>query len=262
MMNLGISDKKAIVCAASRGLGRGIAFALAREGVDLVINARDEPALQATAEQIRSETGASVVAVAGDIAEKSAQDSVLIACPQPDILVNNAGGPPPGDFRHVTREDWIRALDANMLTPITLIGRVIDGMVGRGFGRILNITTSGVKSPGTYPHLGVSIAVRSGLTGFVGVLSRQVAKYNVTINGLLPGRFETDRLRQNLEFAASGSDHSIEDETARVLSGIPARRFGTPEEFGAFAAFLCSQYAGYFTGQNIVIDGGAFSGLV
>lgn len=261
-MNLGLSNKKGIVCAASKGLGRAVAFALAREGVHLVINARDESALQATAEQIRFDTGVNVIPVPGDITTEYGQDSVLAACPDPDILINNAGGPPPGDFRNVTREDWIRALDANMLTPITLIRRVIDGMVARSFGRIVNITTSGVKSPGTYPQLGVSIGVRSGLTGFVGVLSRQVAKYNVTINGLLPGRFETDRLRENLEFVAASAGRSIDDETALALLGIPAGRFGTPEEFGAFAAFLCSQDAGYLTGQNIVVDGGAFTGLI
>jgi len=261
-MNLGLSGKKGIVCAASKGLGRAVALALAREGVDLVINARDPDVLEAAAEQVRSETAVSVVPIAGDIATQKTQDSVLYACSSPDILINNAGGPSPGDLRDAKREDWIRALDANMLTPIALIRRVIDGMVARGFGRILNITTSGVKSPGAYPQLGVSIAVRSGLTGFVGVLSRQVAKYNVTINGLLPGRFETDGMRQSFEFAATAAGHSAADETIRALGGIPAGRFGTPEEFGAFAAFLCSHYAGYLTGQNVVLDGGAFPGAM
>jgi 3-oxoacyl-[acyl-carrier protein] reductase len=261
-MDLGLSGRKAIVCAASKGLGRAIAFALAREGVNLVINARDERTLRDTGDQIHSETGVSVLCVSGDITTTSVQNDVLAACADPDILINNAGGPPPGDFRAVMREDWIRAIDANMLTPIELIRRVIDGMVARGFGRILNITTSGVKSPGTYPQLGVSIGVRSGLTGFIGVLSRQVARHNVTINDLLPGRFATDRLRQTLEFAAASGGHSAEEETARALATIPAGRFGTPHEFGAIAAFLCSQHAGFITGQNIVIDGGAFSGLL
>ena len=161
----------------------------------------------------------------------------------------------------MTREDWIRAIDGNMLKPIFLIRAVVDGMIARGFGRIINITTMGVKSPGTYPQLGVSIGVRSGLTGFIGVLSRQAAHHNVTISGLLPGRFETDRLSENLEFAARAAGHSTEDEAERVRATIPARRFGQVEEFGAFAAFLCSTHAGYLTGQNIVLDGGGLPGV-
>jgi 3-oxoacyl-[acyl-carrier protein] reductase len=261
-MDLGITGKKAIVCAASKGLGRAVALALAREGVDLVINARSQDALKAAAEQIRGETGVDVIPIASDITTEEGREVVLAACPNPDILINNAGGPPPGDFRHVTRQDWIRAADANMLTPIFLIRAVVDGMVVRGFGRIINITTSGVKSPGIYPQLGISIGVRSGLTGFVGVLSRQVARHNVTINGLLPGRFETDRLRESLAFAAKVAGHSTEDEAVLARGTIPAARFGKPEEFGAFAAFLCSTHAGYLTGQNIVLDGGAYPGLL
>jgi 3-oxoacyl-[acyl-carrier protein] reductase len=260
-MDLGLSGKKGIVCAASKGLGRAVAFALAREGVNLVINARSQDLLRAVAEEIRTETGVEVIPIAADITTEVGREAVLAACPNPGILINNAGGPPPGDFRQVTREDWIRAVDANMLTPIFLIRAVLDGMVARGFGRIVNITTSGVKSPGTYSQLGISIGVRSGLTGFVGVLSRQVARHNVTINGLLPGRFETDRLRENLKFAARAAGHSPEDEAVRVRDAIPAGRFGTPEEFGAFAAFLCSTHAGYLTGQNIVLDGGTYPGL-
>lgn len=229
--------------------------------MELVINARSQDALKVTAEYIATETGVKVVPIAADITTEQGRETVLAANPNPDILINNAGGPPLGDFRQVRREDWIRAIDANMLTPIFLIRAVIDGMVARGFGRIINITTMGVKSPGTYPQLGVSIGVRSGLTGFVGVLSRQVVRHNVTINGLLPGRFETDRLRENLEFAASAAGHSIEDEMVSVRSAIPAGRFGKPEEFGAFAAFLCSTHAGYLTGQNIVVDGGVYPGL-
>ena len=261
-MDLGLSGKKAIVCAASKGLGRAVAVALAREGVDLVINARSQDALKATAEHIGAETGVQVIPLAADITTEEGREAVLAACPNPDILINNAGGPPPGDFRQVTREDWIRAVDANMLTPIFLIRALVDGMVARRFGRIINITTMGVKSPGTYPQLGISIGVRSGLTGFIGVLSRQVASHNVTINGLLPGRFETDRLRENLEFAAKAAGHSTEDEVVRVCGTIPAGRFGQPEEFGALAAFLCSTHASYLTGQNIVLDGGAYPGLV
>jgi len=260
--DLGLSGRKGIVCAASKGLGRAVAVALAREGVDLVINARGQERLDTTAQHIRAETGVSVIAIAADITTEEGREIVLAACPKPDILINNAGGPPPGDFRNVTREDWIRAIDTNMLTPIFLIRAVVDGMVARGFGRIINITTMGVKSPGTYPQLGISIGVRSGLTDFVGVLSRQVARHNVTINGLLPGRFKTDRLRENLEFAAKAAGHSIEDEADRARGSIPAGRFGKPEEFGAFAAFLCSTHAGYLTGQNVVLDGGAYPGLI
>ena len=261
-MDLGLSRKKGIVCAASKGLGRAVAVALAREGVDLVINARTPDALKAAAEQIRAENDVAVIPVAADITTEAGREAVLAACPNPDILINNAGGPPPGDFRRVTREEWIHAIEANMLTPIFLIRAVLDGMVARGFGRIVNITTSGVKSPGIYPQLGISIGVRSGLTGFVGVLSRQVAGHNVTINGLLPGRFETDRLRENLEFAARAAGHSTEVEAFRVRGTIPAGRFGKPEEFGAFAAFLCSTHSSYLTGQNIVLDGGAYPGLI
>jgi 3-oxoacyl-[acyl-carrier protein] reductase len=261
-VDLGLSHKNGIVCAASKGLGRAVAFALAREGVNLVLNARHQDALQATAQEIGSDTGVKVVAIVGDISTPDAQDRVLAAMPDPDILINNAGGPPPGDFRNATREDWMRAIDANMLTPITLIRRVVDGMVGRGFGRILNITSGAVKSPGTYPQLGLSISVRSGLTGFVGVLSRQVAKHNVTINGLLPGRFDTDRLRQALAFDAGIAGRSAEDETMHALNTIPAGRFGKPEEFGAFAAFLCGTHAGFITGQNIMLDGGAYPGAM
>ena len=238
-----------------------MAFALAREGVNLVINARSEDPLEATAESICAETGVDVIPIVADITTEAGRVAVVAACPDADILINNAGGPPPGDFRQVTREEWIRAIDANMLTPIFLIRAVLDGMIARGFGRIVNITTSGVKSPGTYPPLGISIGVRSGLTGFVGVLSRQVARHNVTINGLLPGRFETDRLRENLQFTARAAGHSTEDETLRARATIPAGRFGRPEEFGAFAAFLCSTHAGYLTGQNIVLDGGTYPGL-
>jgi 3-oxoacyl-[acyl-carrier protein] reductase len=237
-------------------------MALAREGVRLVINARNLAPLEATAEEIRRSTGANVTAVPADIATPAGREAVLSACSNPDILVNNAGGPPPGDFRGVEREGWIQAIDANMLTPISLIGAVIDGMIARGFGRIVNITTSGVKNNGAYPALGTSIGARSGLTGFVGVLSRQVARHNVTINGLLPGRFETDRLRANIAFAAKEAGRAAEQEADLALRTIPAGRFGQPDEFGSVCAFLCSAHAGYLTGQNIVLDGGAFPGML
>jgi 3-oxoacyl-[acyl-carrier protein] reductase len=261
-MDLGIRGRKALVCAASEGLGRACALALAREGVDLVMNARRPDVLEATAEEIRRETGAAVTAVPGDVAAEEGRARVLAACPDPDILVNNAGGPPPGDFRDWGRDDWSRAVEANMLTPIFLIKATVDGMIRRRFGRIVNITSSGVKGPATYPALGLSIAARSGLTGFVAVLARQTVKHNVTVNGLLPGRFDTERLRANLRFAAGQTGRTPEEEAERARAEIPAGRFGDPDEFGAACAFLCGARAGFITGQNIVLDGGAFPGLL
>jgi 3-oxoacyl-[acyl-carrier protein] reductase len=261
-MDLGIRGRTAIVCAASEGLGRACALALAREGVDLVMNARRPDVLEATAEAIRGKTGAAVTAVPGDITTEEGRARVLAACPEPDILINNAGGPPPGDFRDWGRDDWLRAVEANMLTPIFLIKATVDGMIRRRFGRIVNITSSGVKGPGLYPALGLSIAVRSGLTGFVAVLARQTARHNVTVNGLLPGRFDTERLRANLVFAARQTGGTAEEEAERARADIPAGRFGSPDEFGAACAFLCSAQAGFITGQNIVLDGGAFPGLL
>jgi 3-oxoacyl-[acyl-carrier protein] reductase len=237
-------------------------LALAREGVDLVMNARRRDVLESAAEQIRRDTGVAVSAVAGDIASEEGRARVLAACPEPDILVNNAGGPPPGDFREVSHDDWLRALEANMLTPILLIQLTVDGMIRRRFGRIVNITSSGVKGPGLYPALGLSIAARSGLTGFVAVLARQVVRHNVTVNGLLPGRFDTERLRANMTYAASQSRQTPEEEAERARAEIPAGRFGHPDELGAACTFLCSQQAGFITGQNIVLDGGAFPGLL
>jgi 3-oxoacyl-[acyl-carrier protein] reductase len=214
--------------------------------VDFVINARDTETIESVVDGIRRQCGVAVVPIAADITTEAGRRAVLAASPQPDILVTNAGGPAPGDFRNVEREDWIRALDANMLIPMR---ETVDGMVARRFGRILNIATSGVKSPGTYPHLGVSIGVRAGLTGFVGVLARQVAADNVTINNVLPGRIDTDRLRETLAVAAAAARHSSETEAARAIEGIPANRFGQPEEFGAICAFLCSMHTGYITGR-------------
>ena len=261
-MDLGIGGRRAIVCAASKGLGKGCAMALARDGVELVVNARGAEALERTAEEIRRSTGASVTAVAADIATEKGRAAVLEACPEPDILVNNGGGPPPGDFRDWDREAWHAAIDANMLTPIFLIKAVVDGMMARGFGRIVNITTGGVKSPASLPDLGLSLGARAGLSGFVGMLARQTVQHNVTINGLLPGQFDTDRLRGNFTSAAGRSGQPPEDFAEAARARIPARRFGTPEEFGAVCAFLCSAQAGYLTGQNILIDGGTFPGLL
>lgn len=259
-MDLGIAGRRALVCAASKGLGKACAFALAREAVDLVVVARTPAPLEATAVEIRKTTGVEVVAVAADITTEAGRMAALAACPDPDILVTNAGGPPPGDFREWSREDWLRAIDANMLTPIALIGATIDGMIERRFGRIVNITSSAVKMP--IPTLGLSNGARAGLTGFVGGLARQVAWANVTINNLLPGPFATDRLKDNFRFQAERSGTSFEEEWQRREAESPARRFGDPEEFGALCAFVCGVQAGYITGQNLLIDGGDYPGTL
>jgi len=259
-MDMGIKGKTALVCAASKGLGKGCARALAKEGVNLVITARGKEALEATAEEIRKATGVNVIAVAGDITTPEGRAAALAACPGPDILVNNAGGPPPGDFRNWSREDWIKALDANMLTPIELIKATVDGMIARKFGRIINITSGSVKMP--IPELGMSNGARTGLTGFVAGIARQTVAHNVTINGLLPGPFDTDRLRGNLKFHAQKLGKT-EAELEKVRTEAnPAKRFGTIEEFGAACAFLCSTHAGFITGQNLLMDGGAFPGTL
>jgi 3-oxoacyl-[acyl-carrier protein] reductase len=256
-MNFGLNGRKAIVCAASKGLGRACAMALAREGVALVITARGPEALERTAAEIRAGTGASVTTVVGDIATEAGQAAALAACPEPDILVNNAGGPPAGDFRQWAREDWIRALDANMLTPIFLIRAVVDGMCERKFGRIVNITSASVKSP--IPTLGMSNGARAGLTGFVAGLARQVARHNVTINGLLPGPFLTDRLRANSMAAAKELNLPLDEAIAERAKSQPAGRVGDPAEFGDACAFLCAASSGFIVGQNLVLDGGLFN---
>jgi 3-oxoacyl-[acyl-carrier protein] reductase len=256
-MDLGLEGRRAIVCAASKGLGRACAFALAREGVALVITARDAAALETTAAEIREATGVSVRTAAGDITTPQGRAAALALEPQPDILINNAGGPPPGDFRDFTDEVWHKALNANMLAPIALIRAVVDGMIERRFGRIVNITSASVKSP--IPALGLSNGARAGLTGFVAGLSRQVAKHNVTINNLLPGPFLTDRLRATAAPAAEKSGRSIEEEIAARVANTPTGRPGDPEEFGAACAFLCGNQAGFIVGQNLLLDGGAFN---
>jgi 3-oxoacyl-[acyl-carrier protein] reductase len=261
-MDLGIEGRWALVCAASKGLGKGCAQALVQEGANVVITARGAEALQATAAALRAlaAPGVQVLAVAGDITTPEGRAAALAACPQVDILINNAGGPPPGDFRSWDREAWIKALDANMLTPIELIKATVDGMAERGFGRIVNITSGAVKAP--IDILGLSNGARSGLTGFVAGLARQpkLASRNVTINGLLPGAFDTDRLKVTMAGAAAKSGQPVEAiaEARKLLS--PARRFGTAEEFGAFCAFVCSAQAGFVTGQNFLLDGGAYPG--
>jgi 3-oxoacyl-[acyl-carrier protein] reductase len=257
-MDLGIKGKSALVCGASKGLGRGCAEALAAEGVNVTLVARTADALETTAEEIRRATGVTVTAVACDITTVEGRTKALAACPQPDILVNNAGGPPPGDFRNWTRDDWIAALDANMLTPIELIKVTIDGMLARKFGRIINITSSSVKAP--IEVLGLSNGARSGLTGFVAGLARKTVASNVTINNLLPGQFDTDRLKKTLGASATTAGKSLEEMFESRRQQIPAKRFGTPAEFGAYCAFLCSQHASYVTGQNILLDGGNYPG--
>ena len=259
-MDLGIEGKWALVCAASKGLGKGGAQALAGEGVNVVITARGEAALAATATELRTAHPAvEVRAVAGDITTPEGRAAALAACPRVDILVNNAGGPPPGDFRDWAREAWIKALDANMLTPIELIRATVDAMAQRGYGRIVNITSGAVKAP--IDILGLSNGARSGLTGFVAGLARSaIAARGVTINGLLPGAFDTDRLRVTMQGLAQRSGQPVESVMAKRAGTIPAQRFGNAQEFGAVCAFLCSVNAGYLTGQNILLDGGAYPG--
>jgi 3-oxoacyl-[acyl-carrier protein] reductase len=260
-MDMGIKGRWALVCAGSKGLGKGCAKALVAEGVNVVVTARGEEALQATAAELAAvNPDVRVIAVVGDITTPEGRAAALAACPQVDILVNNAGGPPPGDFRDWNRDDWIKALDANMLTPIELIKTVIDGMTERGFGRIVNITSGAVKAP--IDILGLSNGARSGLTGFVAGLARQtrVASRNVTINNLLPGAFDTDRLRTTMGGQAKKTGQPIEAVFEARKKLAPAQRFGSAEEFGATCAFLCSAHAGFITGQNILLDGGVFPG--
>ncbi len=257
-MDLQIKGRKAIVCASSKGLGRGCAMALAREGVSVVVNGRGRAAVEATAAAIRAETGAAAIPVAADVTTSEGREALLAACPEPDILVNNAGGPPPGDFREFGREEWLKALDANMLTPIELIKATVDGMIARRFGRIVNITSVAVKAP--IPYLGLSNGARSGLTGFVGGLARQCARHNVTINNLLPGSFDTDRLRSSARQAAEKAGRGFEEEYEAWRQGEATGRFGTPEEFGAACAFLCASSSGYINGQNLLLDGGTYPG--
>jgi 3-oxoacyl-[acyl-carrier protein] reductase len=254
-MDLGITGKRALVTAASKGLGRGCAEALAAAGVDLVINARGAAALEATAAAIRAAHGVSVTAVAGDITEAGARARVLAAAGAVDILVTNAGGPPPGLWSDWSRDDFIAALDANMLTPIALMQACLPGMMARGWGRVVNITSQSVKAP--IPQLGLSNAARTGLTGFVAGTARQVAPEGVTINNLLPGIHATDRAEALDGPAARAAGISVEEQRSRRQATIPARRYGTAEEFGATCAFLCSVHAGFIVGQNILADGGA-----
>jgi 3-oxoacyl-[acyl-carrier protein] reductase len=259
-MDLGIKGKRAIVCAASKGLGKGCAMALGREGVDLTICARGREDLEAAAAEIRRLTGAKVTPIVCDVTTEDGRKALLAGCPDPDILINNAGGPPPGDFKDFTLDDWRRAVEGNMLSPIALIHATVYGMMERRFGRIVNITSYSVKAP--IPTLELSNGARCGLTGAVAALARKTVKNNVTINALLPGPFDTDRLRATSRKLAESRGVSFDAVHDERKQEVPAGRFGTPEEFGAAAAFLCSVHAGYITGQNIAIDGGSYPGTV
>lgn len=260
-MDLGIKGRRALVCASSKGLGRGCAEALAAEGVHIVMTARGAEALAAAAADIRkANPDVEVIEVVGDITTPEGREAALKAAGEIDILVNNAGGPPPGDFRNWTRDDWIKAVDANMLTPIELIKATVDGMMERKFGRIVNITSAAVKAP--IDVLGLSNGARSGLTGFVAGLSRKTVRNNVTINGLLPGPFNTDRIRGVAAGQAKNSGKSVEEILKQRASENPAGRFGEADEFGQACAWLCSAKAGFITGQNILLDGGSFPGTM
>ncbi|MBM3539883.1 MAG: SDR family oxidoreductase [Alphaproteobacteria bacterium] len=258
-MDLGIAGRTAIVCAASKGLGKATAMSLAKNGVNLVINARTKDALEAAAAEMRK-TGVAVAAVAADVTTDAGREALLWACPNPDILINNAGGPPPGDFRDWGREHWLAAVEANMLTPILLTKAVIDGMVARKFGRVVNITSGAVKAP--IDVLGLSNGARSGLTGFIAGLARNpaIAAANVTVNNVLPGAFDTDRFRGVIANQAKKTGKSPDALFAERMKTVPAGRPGLPDEFGELCAFVCSAQAGYLTGQNLLIDGGAYPG--
>ena len=257
-MDLGIKGKLAIVCASSRGLGLGCARALAANGVHLVMNGKDAARLESVAGDIAKQYGVEVVPCAADITTESGRAQVLEAADgKADILINNAGGPPPGDFRDWGREAWLDALNANMLTPIEMMKAVIDPMIARKFGRIVNITSGSVKNP--IPLLGLSNGARAGLTGFVAGLSRQVAEHNVTINNLLPGQFNTDRINALFEARAAAEGASADAIRAKAEAANPCRRLGEADEFGSLCAFMCSAQAGYLVGQNLLLDGGAFN---
>lgn len=253
-MDLGIRGKTAIVCAASRGLGRGCAEALAEAGVDLVINARNAHELERVADDISAKYNVGVNPVAADITTEEGRRMVLTSMPEPDILVTNAGGPPPGSWSDWKREDFIRALDANMLTPISLMKAVLPKMIEKKWGRVVNITSQSVKSP--IAVLGLSNSARAGLTGYVAGTSRQVAEYGVNINNILPGIHGTDRAVSLDKGVSESQGISMDEAYQQRIATIPARRYGSPEEFGKMCAFLCSQHAGYIVGQNILLDGG------
>lgn len=256
-MDLGLKGRKAIVCASSRGLGKGCAMALAEAGVSLVLNGRDKPVLEATAAEIAKMSGVTVTPVVADISTAAGQAAVLAKCPDPDILINNNGGPPLRDFRELDRASMLEGVTMNMVTPIELIQKVIDHMMEQRFGRIVNITSMSVKLP--VPGLDLSSGARAGLTAFLAGVARTVADRNVTINNILPGFFDTDRLRGGMAVWAKNTGVTEDEAAAQRAAQIPAKRFGSPVEFGKTCAFLCSEHAGYITGQSILLDGGFYN---
>jgi 3-oxoacyl-[acyl-carrier protein] reductase len=257
-MDLGIRGRKALLCGSSRGLGKAAAMAIAREGVDVTIVARTRDVLERTAAEIRDATGVRVTAVAADITTEAGRAAALGACPEPDILLNNADGPMPGDFRTWTRDVWIEALDAMMLAPIEMMRSTVDGMMARGFGRIINISSRSVKI--SQAELGLSNGARAGLVGFVAGLARQTVHRNVTINNILPGIFDSDAQKRHIEGMLDDLGKTFDQVWKERAAGSPAKRYGNPEEFGAYFAFLCSAHAGYISGQNLLIDGGSYPG--
>jgi 3-oxoacyl-[acyl-carrier protein] reductase len=259
-MDLGIAGRTAIVCAASKGLGRACAMQLAKEGVNVVITARTLADLEATASDIRKVANVKVEIVACDVTTEEGRAQILKACPNPDILINNAGGPPPGDFKDFSLDDWRKAVEWNMITPIALIKSTVYGMMDRKFGRILNITSQSVKAP--IASLELSNGARAGLTGAIAVMARRAVRHNVTINNILPGPFETDRLKSSTKRMAELQGKSVDEIADKRKAEVPAGRFGQPDEFGAAAAFMCSSHAGFITGQNLLLDGGIFPGAL
>ena len=258
-MDLGLKGRNAIVCASSRGLGKACAMSLAREGVTVIINGRDEKALTATRDEIADLTRAKVIAVAADVSTEQGQAALLAACPRPDILINNNGGPPPKDFRSLDRAAMIEGVIQNMVTPIELIQRVTPHMIEQRFGRILNITSISVKMP--LLGLDLSSGARAGLTAINARPARELAQHNITVNNLLPGMFDTDRLRNTTRRMAEMQGKTIEEVEAQRQKTVPARRFGEPSELGELCAFLCGMQAGYITGQSFLVDGGLFNAV-
>ncbi|MDR7092628.1 SDR family oxidoreductase [Hydrogenophaga laconesensis] len=259
-MNLGIAGRHALICASSKGLGLACATALAQEGCEVTINGRDAQALESAAQQLRKLTGARVTAIQADLNTVQGREQIIAACPAPDILVNNNAGPPPGDWASFTREDWLGAVESNMLAPIALIQAYVPGMRARRFGRVVNITSAMVKAP--LVHMSLSTTARAGLTAFCKAVSRDVAADNVTINNLLPERIDTGRQQFMIERRARLDGVSLEQARHTITQTIAARRFGTPEEFAATCAYLCSDLAGFISGQNVQVDGGTYAGLM
>ena len=259
-MDLGIKGKKAIVCASSKGLGKACASSLVQEGVDVIINSRNEIDLKEIQTELSLLKAGKVDYVVADLNSEQGRDNLISSCPEADILINNNGGPPPGNFLEMEKDQWLEALESNLLSAIMLIKSLLPGMQERKFGRIINITSAMVKSP--HPLMGLSTSARAGLTAFSKGISKQVAVDNVTINNLLPERFDTDRQIYMTKMLMKTKKISLDEARAEITSTIAAKRFGNPEEFGATCAFLCSQHAGFISGQNILLDGGSYEGLV